>query len=97
MLLYGFVGYVYPKHIVATGMGMVAGVGRLGAIVGPGLTGLLVASGHAYPWGFYLFAAAAVLGMLAVATIPKPATGTREPVEPAVGEKAAGEKAAAGH
>ncbi|EMR00327.1 MFS transporter [Paeniglutamicibacter gangotriensis] len=73
VLVYGFVGYIYPKHVVGTGMGMVAGVGRLGAIAGPGLTGLLVASGHAYPWGFYLFAGAALLGMLAVAIIPKPA------------------------
>ena len=73
VLVYGFVGYIYPKHVVGTGMGMVAGVGRLGAIAGPGLTGLLVASGHAYPWGFYLFAGAALLGMLAVAVIPKPA------------------------
>lgn len=72
VLVYGFVGYIYPKQVVGTGMGMVAGVGRLGAIAGPGLTGLLVASGHAYPWGFYLFAGAALLGMFAVAMIPKP-------------------------
>lgn len=73
VLVYGFVGYIYPKQVVGTGMGMVAGVGRLGAIAGPGLTGLLVTSGHAYPWGFYLFAGAALLGMFAVAMIPKPA------------------------
>lgn len=84
MLVYGFVGYIYPKHVVGTGMGMVAGVGRLGAIAGPGITGLLVASGHAYPWGFYLFAGAALLGMFAVAIIPKPAAQLEPSAEPAV-------------
>lgn len=73
VLIYGFVGYVYPRHLVGTGMGMVAGVGRLGAIVGPGITGLMVASGNAYPFGFYLFAGAAILGLLAALMIPKPA------------------------
>lgn len=77
VLIYGFVGYVYPRHLVGTGMGMVAGVGRLGAIVGPGITGLLVASGHAYPFGFYLFAAAAVLGLLATLLIKKPQRAVR--------------------
>lgn len=81
VLIYGFVGYAYPRHLVGTGMGMVAGVGRLGAIVGPGLTGLLVASGHAYPYGFYLFGAAAVLGLLATSLIRKPVRAT-EAVQP---------------
>lgn len=89
VLVYGFVGYIYPKHIVGTGMGMVAGVGRLGAIAGPGLTGLLVASGHAYPWGFYLFAGAALLGMLAVAMIPKPAAVPEENTGPELARTAA--------
>jgi AAHS family benzoate transporter-like MFS transporter len=89
VLVYGFVGYIYPKHIVGTGMGMVAGVGRLGAIAGPGLTGLLVASGHAYPWGFYLFAGAALLGMLAVAVIPKPAPVPKENTGPELARTAA--------
>ena len=80
VLVYGFVGYVYPKHVVGTGMGMVAGVGRLGAIAGPGITGLLVASGHAYPWGFYLFAGAALLGVVAIAIIPKPVQNKAEVV-----------------
>ncbi len=84
VLVYGFVGYIYPKHVVGTGMGMVAGVGRLGAIAGPGITGLLVASGHAYPWGFYLFAGAALLGMFAVAIIPKPAAQQEPSAEPAL-------------
>ncbi|MEH0108734.1 aromatic acid/H+ symport family MFS transporter [Tersicoccus sp. MR15.9] len=76
VLVYGFVGYLYPRRIVGTGMGLTSGVGRIGAIVGPWFTGLLVAAGSAYPGGFYLFAVAAVLGVLAVAMIPKPRTTT---------------------
>jgi AAHS family benzoate transporter-like MFS transporter len=71
VLVYGFVGYLYPRHIVASGMGFVSAVGRLGSIVGPWITGLLVVAGIAYPFGFYLFAAAALLGVGAVAIIPK--------------------------
>ena len=72
VLLYGFVGYLYPRNLVGTGMGFVAGVGRLGAIVGPWVTGSLVTAGIAYPFGFYLFALAAVLAVVAVAVIPRP-------------------------
>lgn len=76
VLVYGFVGYLYPKAMVATGMGFTSGVGRLGAIVGPWVTGSLVAAGLAYPFGFYLFALVAVIGFLAVASIPKPKATT---------------------
>ena len=49
---------------------MAAGVGRVGAIVGPSLGGLLVTAGLAYPWGFYAFAVAAVLAVLALSLVP---------------------------
>lgn len=74
VIVYGFVGYLYPRRIVGSGLGFVSGVGRLGAIVGPAVTGVLVTAGIAYPLGFYLFAAAAVLGLVAVAIIPRPGT-----------------------
>lgn len=76
VLVYGFVGYLYPKDLVATGMGFTSGVGRLGAIVGPWITGTLVAHGLAYPGGFYMFAIVAVIGLVAVAAIPRPAATT---------------------
>lgn len=46
-----------------------------GAIVGPSLGGLLVTAGLAYPWGFYAFTLAAVLAVLALATVPAHAHG----------------------
>jgi MFS family permease len=70
VLVYAFVGHLYPPQIRGTALGMSAGVGRLGAIVGPFLGGALVTAGIAYPWGFYAFAVAAVLAVLALSTVP---------------------------
>ena len=35
VLIYAFVGQVYPARSRATGLGWTAGVGRIGGIVGP--------------------------------------------------------------
>ena len=70
VLVYAFVGHLYPPAIRGTALGMAAGVGRVGAIVGPFLGGALVASGAAYPGGFFAFAGAAVLAVLALLTVP---------------------------
>ncbi len=70
VLVYAFVGHLYPPEIRGTALGMAAGVGRIGAIVGPFLGGALVTAGIAYPWGFYAFAVAAVLAVAALATVP---------------------------
>ena len=70
VLVYAFVGHLYPPEIRGTALGAAAGVGRVGAIVGPFLGGALVTAGIAYPWGFYAFAVAAVLAVLALSTVP---------------------------
>ena len=70
VLVYALVGHLYPPEVRGTALGMSAGVGRVGAIVGPSLGGALVTAGIAYPWGFYAFAIAAVLAVLALATVP---------------------------
>jgi len=70
VLVYAFVGHLYPPEVRGTALGMAAGVGRVGAIVGPFLGGLLVTAGIAYPWGFYGFSVAALLAVLALATVP---------------------------
>ena len=70
VLVYAFVGHLYPPEIRGTALGMAAGVGRVGAIVGPSIGGALVTAGIAYPWGFYAFAVAALLAVLALATVP---------------------------
>lgn len=71
-LLYATCGYVYEKRLVGTGLGLVSGVGRFGAIVGPYVTGLMIASGNGYPGVFFLYAGAAVLGAVVMLQIPVP-------------------------
>lgn len=70
VLVYAFVGHLYPTEVRGTALGLAAGVGRIGAIVGPFLGGALVTAGIAYPWGFYAFAVAALLAVLALSTVP---------------------------
>ncbi|MCR6486990.1 aromatic acid/H+ symport family MFS transporter [Amycolatopsis sp. OK19-0408] len=78
VLVYAYIGRVYPAAIRATGLGWAAGVGRIGAISGPLLGGALLTAGIAYPWGFYAFAAVGALGAAAV-TVVRP--GRQSPVD----------------
>jgi MFS family permease len=70
VLVYAWVSQLFPARLRGTALGFAAGVGRFGAIMGPAVTGTLVAAGIAYPWGFYVFAAAAVLAVAALVTVP---------------------------
>jgi MFS family permease len=76
VLVYAWVSQLFPVRLRGTALGFAAGVGRLGAILGPAVTGALVAAGIAYPWGFYVFAAAAVLAVLALAFVPQTTAAT---------------------
>ncbi|WP_415857195.1 MFS transporter, partial [Sinomonas sp. G460-2] len=76
VLVYAWVSQLFPRHLTGTALGFSAGVGRVGAILGPAVTGALVAANAAYPWGFYVFAAAALAGAAALALVPL--AGARE-------------------
>ena len=67
VLVYALVSGNHPPQVRGTALGWSAGAGRIGAIVGPILAGLLVGAGVAFPWGFYLFAVVGVLGAAALA------------------------------
>ncbi|MGR7026824.1 MFS transporter [Geodermatophilus sp. URMC 62] len=67
VLVYALVSGNHPPQVRGTALGWSAGAGRVGAIVGPLLAGLLVGAGVAFPWGFYLFAVVGVLGAAALA------------------------------
>ncbi|MFJ1656597.1 MFS transporter [Streptomyces sp. NPDC088337] len=71
VLVYAYVTYFYPAAVRGTALGSASGIGRIGSIVGPTITGALVTAGIGHPWGFYFFAAVAVLGFLAVLTLPR--------------------------
>jgi MFS family permease len=66
VLVYAYVAHVYPAAARGTALGAASGIGRLGAITGPLITGVLLTAGLAYPWGFYLFAAVAAIGAAAI-------------------------------
>ena len=56
VLVYAYVGQVYPAAARGTALGGRRRVGRLGAITGPFSAASLLTAGIAYPWGFYVFA-----------------------------------------
>lgn len=92
VLVYAYVTNFYPASVRGTALGSASGIGRIGSIVGPSITGVLVAAGIGHPWGFYFFAAVAVAGFLAVLTLPgraaaaqAEATANAPAAEPAVG------------
>ena len=72
VLIYAYVGQVYPASRRATGLGWTAGVGRIGAIVGPIIIGALLTGDRGYPWGFYVFAGVAAIAVLMVLIIGHP-------------------------
>jgi MFS transporter, AAHS family, benzoate transport protein len=69
VLVYAYVGHVYPASARGTAMGAASGVGRAGAITGPLIGGWLLTVGLAYPWGFYIFAGVAAIGALCIALV----------------------------
>ncbi|MGW1026432.1 MFS transporter [Streptomyces sp. NPDC002577] len=77
VLVYAYVTNYYPAAIRGTALGSASGIGRIGSIVGPTITGALVTAGIGHPWGFYFFAVVAVLGFLAVLTLPRGAANAQ--------------------
>lgn len=71
VLVYAFTAASHPPAIRATALGMAAGVGRVGAIVGPLLGGLLVSYGLGHPWGFFIFAGVGLAGAIALSLTRK--------------------------
>ncbi|MER5753674.1 aromatic acid/H+ symport family MFS transporter [Streptomyces sp. NPDC002088] len=77
VLVYAYVTNYYPAAIRGTALGSASGIGRIGSIVGPTITGALVTAGIGHPWGFYFFAVVAVLGFVAVLTLPRRAANAQ--------------------
>lgn len=62
--LYAVAAKVYPTHIRTTGIGFAIGLGRFGAVVGPGLAGFLIAAGLSMSGNYYVFAVPMIIGGL---------------------------------
>ena len=71
VLVYAYITHVYPQQIRGTALGLASGIGRVGSIVGPAVTGALVTAGLGYPWGFYFFCAVALLAVGAMIVVPR--------------------------
>ena len=71
VLLYAYVSRHYPTSGRGTALGWAAGIGRIGAICGPLLGGLLLGAGLAVPWGFYAFALVGLLGSIFIFAVPR--------------------------
>ncbi|WP_180176422.1 MULTISPECIES: aromatic acid/H+ symport family MFS transporter [unclassified Acinetobacter] len=66
ILLYTFVAQYYPSTVRSTGMGWASGIGRIGAIVGPVLTGTLLTFELPHQMNFFAIAIPGVIAALAV-------------------------------
>lgn len=66
ILLYTFVSQYYPSAVRSTGMGFASGVGRIGAIVGPVLTGSLLGLQLAHQMNFMVIAIPGLIAAVAI-------------------------------
>lgn len=66
ILLYTFVAQFYPSTVRSTGMGWASGIGRIGAIVGPILTGTLLTYNLPHQMNFMIIAIPGIIAALAV-------------------------------
>ena len=66
ILLYASVAQLYNLSVRSTGLGWASGVGRIGAIVGPTLGGLLLAQEFPLQQNFLIFAIPAVISAMAM-------------------------------
>ncbi|MFD9032772.1 MFS transporter, partial [Streptomyces sp. NPDC059567] len=69
VMVYAATSTVYRDSERAAGLGMVTGMGRTGAVVGPWLVGVLASNGN-QGWGFTAFALAGLVGASAIALVP---------------------------
>lgn len=69
-ILNAYVTQYFPSHIRATSLGWGLGLGRVGAIAGPILVGIIMTMQYDLAWNFYLFSFAGLLAAISVFFIP---------------------------
>ncbi len=67
--LYAVAARIYPTEIRTTGIGWAIGAGRLGAIFGPIVAGLVLGAGVSISWTFAIYAVPMILAAFFVARI----------------------------
>lgn len=68
--LYAVIGAMYPVRVRNTGTGLALGIGRLGAVAGPYLGGVLIAAGWSRPVYCAVLAAPLLLAALVIRRVP---------------------------
>lgn len=74
ILVNAYTAKVYPSAARATGLGWALGVGRLGAILGPMIGGVILGSSLGFGWNFVVFGVLALVGGLLVLLVPQTPT-----------------------
>jgi AAHS family benzoate transporter-like MFS transporter len=77
--LLAYVSKHYPVRMGATAIGWTLGFGRLGSVLAPPLLGLILGSGLAFGWNFYVLAVPGILGAALITLVPRAGAGTPAP------------------
>ena len=94
ILLYTFVAQYYPSTVRSTGMGWASGIGRIGAIVGPVLTGALLTMNLPHQMNFFAIAIPGVIAALAIFMVNlKTSVEAKAAVEPVLNSNPVTQKA----
>ncbi|UIP26278.1 MFS transporter [Acinetobacter towneri] len=94
ILLYTFVAQYYPSTVRSTGMGWASGIGRIGAIVGPVLTGALLTMNLPHQMNFFAIAIPGVIAALAIFMVNlKASVDAKAAVEPVLNSNPVTQKA----
>ena len=88
ILLYTFVAQFYPAAVRSTGMGWASGIGRIGAIVGPVLTGALLTLELPHQMNFLAIAIPGFIAALAIFLVNLKASVEGNPAPSAENEEA---------
>ncbi|MEH7115117.1 aromatic acid/H+ symport family MFS transporter [Neobacillus niacini] len=75
LILNAYLTKYFDSEIRATALGWALGFGRIGAILGPILAGLIISWNFSLATNFYVFASAAIIGSIAILFIPKSSQG----------------------
>lgn len=71
ILLYSYLAQFYPLHIRTTGIGCASAVSRIGAIVGPIITGFLLAMSLPHAYNFLAIGIPALIATIAMAVLKR--------------------------
>jgi benzoate transport len=88
--LYAVGARIYPAVIRVTGIGWAAGVGRLGAVLGPWIAGQLVARGIGMTGSFLVFALPLAVAAICVSAMRSPELAVRSSAAPRAAARARG-------